>query len=109
HKIDDEIECPHHVSADFLVAQIPPTLFLDEMEDPLPRFRVGDVNHPAKDSPVGGGAEDRRTQYPVEMFVGMRVVAQNQLLRGATETLADVGVEAALPVAVAKRRRGRSD
>jgi len=79
------------------------------MEDSLPRFRVSDVNHSAKDSSVGRRAEYRRAQNSVKMLVGMRVVAKDQLLRGPAESLADVHVEAALPVAVAERRRGGRD
>ena len=37
------------------------------------------------------------------------MIAQNQLLGGATESLANVHVEAALPVTVAKRRGRRGD
>src|SRR5206468_12678533 len=54
-------------------------------------------------------AEDRRTQNAVEMLIGVRVIAQNQLLGGATESLANVGIESALPIAVAERRRRGSD
>src|SRR5687768_14178082 len=79
------------------------------MEDALPRFGVGNVDHSAKDSSVRRRAEDRRAQNPVEMAIGVGVIAQNQLLGGATETLADVGVEAALPVAVAERGCRRCD
>src|SRR3984893_5766625 len=104
-QVDDKVESSHHVGADLLVTQIPAALLLDEMEDPLPRFGVGNVDHPAKDSPVGRRAEDRRAQYPVEMLIGMRMVAKDQLLRGPAETVGDVGIEAALPVAVAERRR----
>src|SRR2546423_6424972 len=79
------------------------------MENALPRLGVGDVHHSSEDSTIGGRAEDRRAQNAIEMFVGVRVVAENELLGGAAETLADVRVEAALPVAVAKRGRRRCD
>src|SRR5688500_18366071 len=79
------------------------------MKDPLPRFGDGDVDHSAKDPAGGGGAEDRRAQNSVEVLGGMRVVTQYQLLRGAAESLSDVGVEAALPIAVAERGGRRCD
>src|ERR1700680_1020482 len=96
-QIDDVVERAHHVRANFLFGQIPAAFFLDEVENSLPRFRVGNVDHPAKDPSVGWRAEYRRAQNSIEMFVGMLVVAKNQLLCGPAESLADVHVEAALP------------
>ena len=108
-QVDDVVERPTHVPADFLLAQVPATLLLDEMENSLPRFSVGDVDHAAKNSAVGRRAEDRRTENAVQMLVRMRMVAQYQLLRRATEALADVHVEPTFPVAVAECSRRRRD
>src|SRR5256885_2303078 len=109
HQVDDIVECPSHVASDFPLAQIPAALFLDQMKNTLPRFRVGNVDHSAKDSAVCRRAEDGWAENPVEMLVRVGVVAKNELLCGATESFADVRVEAALPVAMAQRRCRRSD
>src|SRR6266550_8272722 len=79
------------------------------MENALPRFRVGDVNHPAKNSPVGRRAENGRAQNSVEMLVGMRMVPKDQLLCRSTEPFAYVHIEPALPVAMSERRCRRGD
>src|SRR5438105_11385451 len=79
------------------------------MEDPLPRLGIRDVDHPAKNPSVGWRAEDSRTENAIEVLVAVRVVAKYQLLGGAAELLADVHVEAALPITVAESGGRRCD
>ena len=65
------VECASHVATDFVIAQVPTALLFDEMEDSLPRFRVGDVYHPAKNSSIRRRTEYRRTENAIEVLVAV--------------------------------------
>ena len=108
-QIDDVVEGAHEIHADFVVGQIPTAVLEHHLEDALPRFGVGRVDHAAKDPPVRGRAEDRGAENSIEMLVRVGVVPEDKLLRRPAEALANVHVEPAFPVTVAERRRRRCD
>jgi len=91
------------------VRQVPSAAFEHELEHALPRLHVGRHDHAAKDPAVGRCAENRWTQDAIEVAIATTVVQQDQLPRAARGPLAEVGLEARFPVAVAESSRAGRD
>src|SRR5206468_709112 len=91
-----------HVARHVVVGKVPPCILEDHLERPTPALALGQVHHPAEQPATGPDAEQRGRNDGVEMRVARRVILEDQLLRLFRVGVAQVGLEAALPVAVAQ-------
>jgi hypothetical protein len=107
--VDHVVERERQVRVDRVVGEVPAAVLRHHREHALPGLAVGGVHHSAEDPAIRRRAEDRRAEDRVEVPVGVRVVAPDQLARAPRRAVPEVRLEAALPVAVAERARARGD
>src|SRR5258705_5473920 len=94
---------------DVRISEVPPTRARDHLEHPLPALALREMHHAAEQAAIGSDAEERRRQNLVEMRVARGVVFEDDIARLPRVGVAQVRLEAALPVGMTERDRARGE
>src|SRR5260370_181948 len=101
------LECHSHVALHVRVGQVPAAVLGDHLKHPLPALALSEMHHPTEQAAAGAHAEQRRRQDGVQVGVAAAVVLLDHFLGGASRRIAQVRLEATLPIPMPQRGGGR--
>src|SRR5467141_4754174 len=87
---------------DVRIGEVPPARARDYLEYPLPALALGEMHHAAEQPAIGADAEQRGREDLVEMGIAGGVVFQDDIAGLARVGVAQMRLEAALPIRMAQ-------